>query len=337
MRIAIFSIITLVCVLDPLTAISQYEQRISNDVMGLQYGFSLKASFEIGGGRGDADKKPYNPKSSIRISASGGISSNFIISELHPSLNVEFLLYCGGIGSQLPGSKTQLFNLDIITALTMTAGTRNLYTKNNMGELQYRLSPLYYFSSFTYPSLRNPYHYSLSVGTDFIFTTDGHRSAQRIGFVNLNFDKVQLSYYNDGGFVLAELNLGDGKDRYYTGGGVISYHGRTYEAINLVELSFDKFTGFSKYAFEVSNALDLGFVDYKDKSQGSYNKSLYTLNVANVTQGWNGFVKSYNWSKADAQHRIHTGLFNAFHVVPYQGFVAVGGQFLYSRLQSHTR
>lgn len=334
---------TFICILfcfgamRPLMCRAQSERSIFQNAMGLQYGFSLKCSIEFGFGHGNPNGKPYTPKSSLRVSASGGVSSNFIINELHPSLNVDLMLYCGGLGSRLPGDDAQTFNLDVVTAFTLTAGIKNLYRPGNEGALQYRLVPLYYFTNFTTPSLQNPYDYSLSLGTDWIVSTDPQRSHQRVGFLNLNFHTVQISYYNDGGTVMADLNLGDRRDRYYTGGGVISYHGRSYEVVNLVEISFDKFTGFTKNTFETSNALDLAFVNYHEKRQGAYNKSLYTINVANVEQGWCAFVKSYNWSALDAQHGIHRSLFNSFHIVPYESFVAVGGQYFYNHLQSAVR
>ena len=116
-------------------------------------------------------------------------------------------------------------------------------------------------------------------------TTDKFKTDQRVGFFNLHLNHIQVSYFNDGGTPFDETKLGDSKDRYYTGGAVFSYHGKPYTALNLVELSFYKFTGYTKNAFEVSNKLDLAYVNYNRKEEKYYNKSLWTLNISNPNQG----------------------------------------------------
>lgn len=134
-----------------------------------------------------------------------------------------------------------------------------------------------------------------------------------------------------------ELNLGDRKDRYYTGGLLLSYLADTDQTLNRIEAGFHKFTGYTRNAFEASNELDLAFISYNDTAQVYYNKSMYTLNVSNMAAGWTVFAKSYNCSAIDLQHGIHKSLFNSYHISPYDSFIAVGGQYSFGQTQIKTR
>ena len=216
---------------------------------------------------------------------------------------------------------------DFISAFTLTAGFTNHFSTDLIDPLkegEYNV-PLYYFGDFTFPALQNPYRYSFSVGTNIIFTTDRNKTAQRVGFFNVHLNHVQISYYNDGGTPFDDSYLGDGKDRYYTGGALFSYHGKPYTAINLIELSFHKFTGYTKNAFEVSNKLDLAYVNYKNKEEKYYNKSMWTLNISNPAKGFGINIHRYNYTKWDVQHLIHFSIFNSYHLVPYDDYFSVSG------------
>ena len=161
------------------------------------------------------------------------------------------------------------------------------------------------------------------MGTNFIFSTDGEKAAQRIGFFNLHFDRVQVSYFNDGGTPINQTHLGDLRDRYYTGGAVISYNGPLNTFLNDIRLSYNKFTGFTKNAFEASNKLNLAYIYYHDDEQKFYNKSVWSLSAGNVANGWDVCVKSYNYVVQDVQHLIHFGLFDSYHIVPYKPYTSI--------------
>lgn len=281
-----------------------------------QHGYSLKVTVEAG--------TRHKPNPVFRIVAAGGVASHFIADWLYPGFNLELQLYNGGMGSR---NKGRFFNTncDIIAALTLTGGGSNNFKTGNEQKLADRRVPLYYFADFCYPSLQNPFNYSLSIGTNVVFTPwNREKQNQRIGFINVNLNRVQISYYNDGGVPIYDTYLGDRWDRYYTGGAVVSYHGRAHTELNLVEFGFHKFTGYTKNAFEVSNKLYLAYMDYKQEVQQDYNKSLWSLNIANVRRGVGLHIRSYNDTKLDVQHLIHWGLFDAYHLVPYRRHIAVG-------------
>ena len=297
-----------------LEMIAQYHSTFSNKQSGLQYGASLKASVDL------ATKH----NSAFRICLNGGIGSEWISPHIYPSLNMELQLYHGGLGSRWkPGRGLKWVTLDYITAFTITAGAKNNFTKS-VAALQKRNNPLYYFADFTYPALQNPYNYSLSLGTNIIFSSDCKRERQRVGFFNMNFNHFQVSYFNDGGLGMADLYLGDRRDRYYTGGFVFSYRAYPSSFINLAEVSFKKFTGYNKNAFEVANLLNLAFIPYADSAQNDFNKSLWTVTIANTTKGYGFNYKNYNSKSIDVQHLIHRFLYNSFHTVPYKKHASVG-------------
>jgi hypothetical protein len=268
----------------------------------------------------------------LHISANGGVGSVFLSDAVYPTLNAEVLLYSGGFGTRKPYMKNKRPTFDFILAMTITAGTSNQFQKGNELMVQERNIPLYYFANYSYPSLINPFDYSLSVGTNFIWSTDAGRFFQRVGFLNLHADRFQASYYNDGGPPMSSLGLGDKKDRYYTGGGVISYHGPRHTAINLIEATYYKFTGYSKNSYEVAGHLQQAFVSYKDTSQKFFNRSLWSINVANPSQHWGVSFREYNRSSWDMQHRIHWGGYTPFHLVPHAKTISISGQGYFSQV-----
>jgi len=325
-RLPIKSFLILIITLSYPTLHAQVNRDIKSNSLGMQLGVSVRCLIEFGFGK-DATKPVL-----FHLGINSGVSSNFAVSEVHPSLNVEVQLYNGGIGSRRPGDTTNRkpkLTLDCIVALTVTTGLKNLFIEGKEQIAADRNIPLYYFADFSYPSLQNPYNSSLSFGTNLVFTNDPKKEKQRLGFINIHVDRFQISYYNDGAWGPTEL--GDGADRYFTGGGVISYHGKSYTELNLVEVSFHKFTGYTQNAFELSNKLDLSFVSYRQPEQKYYNKSLWTVNLANPVKGYGINLCQYNNVSNDAQHLIHWSVFNAYHTSPYEDFIAISGQYYYGQ------
>src|SRR5690606_37731044 len=157
----------------------------------LQYGATLKASFFINNIKAGINSNRIEPPVSFKLSGNVGIGKSWLNENIYPTFNTEFQLYYSGLGSNsLPKTKREPV-LDVILAFTLTAGKEG-------DDNYYSLAPLRYFSDFAYPSLKNPYEYSLSAGTNIIFSTDQNRETQRIGFLNGNAYGFQLSYYNDG-------------------------------------------------------------------------------------------------------------------------------------------
>ena len=307
------------------TTTAQSKRVYSNNQLSFQYGFSIKGLVELSLNK--LSQKPF-----FRLCTDFGLGSNVLARALYFSINVELQLYNGGLGSKRrEGDRKPGVSLDIINGFTLTTGLRNYLTHDSLRHIinTNRNVPLYYFSNFSYPALQNPYSYSISAGTNFIFSTDKFKSSQRVGFLNLHLHTIQVSYYNDGGTPFEQTTLGDGKDRFYSGGALISYHGISTKGISQVELSFNKFTGYTKNAFEVSNNLDLAFVNYNNTEEKYYNKSLWSLNIANPESGFGININRYNYTNWDIQDIIHLSKFNSYHLVPYDDYFSVSGIYYY--------
>jgi hypothetical protein len=303
---------------------SQTVLKTNSNAYSFQYGFSLKATVEL-------NLSQYKPKPVCRISADVGVGSDFLSSWLYPSFNFEVDLYNGGQGSE---SDNKFFScpwdFDIITAMTLTAGTKNHLTTERISRLSDGNIPLYYFFNYVHPALQNPFDFSGSVGTNIIFTLSKEKKNQRVGFINFHNKRFQVTYFNDGGFPIEQTHLGDGKDRYYSGGIIFSYHGKPGWPVNLVEFGYEKFTGFTLNAFELSNLLSLNYMNYRGAKQREFNKGQWALNIGNPAKGWSVKLINYNSVDWDLQHYIHSAISNAYHMVPYKSYWALSGSYFKS-------
>jgi hypothetical protein len=307
-----------------LPSVAQSRKVYSTNELSFQYGLSIKGYLEF------SINKSFS-KPVFRLCTNFGLGSNLLARALYFSINGELQLYNGGLGSKRrEGNKKPGLTLDLINAFTLTTGLNNYLSSDSIHAIVRRNVPLYYFSNFCDPALQNPFDYSISIGTNFIVSSDKFRSDQRVGFFNLHIKRAQFSYFNDGGTPFDESYLGDSKDRFYTGGALISYQGNSNKGINKVELSFHKFTGYSKNAFEVSNKLDLAFVNYNKAEERYYNKSLWSLSISNPEKGWGININRYNYTNWDVQHLIHFSIYNSLHLVPYDDYFSVSGTYYHN-------
>lgn len=321
----LYSLLLLVALIPGIHIVvkAQSKKIYSHNQLGFQYGFSLKGILELPLSK---EQPPF-----FRICCDLGLGSNILARGLYFSINTEVQLYNGGLGTKRrKENPSPRYTIDIINAFSLTAGYNNHLNKDSLHRLNGRNIPLYYFSNFTYPALQNPYDYSVTAGTNFIFSLDKHKTRQRVGFLNFHINRFQLSYYNDGGAPFDASYLGDNKDRYYSGGALFSFHGKYSGFLNLVELSYTKFTGYTKDAFEVSNKLDLGFVNYNHTEQKYYNKSLWSIAISNPDKGFGLYINRYNYTPWDMQHLIHFSIFNPYHLVPYNDHFSVSGFYLHN-------
>jgi hypothetical protein len=304
-----------------------HTQEKSSD--NFQFGATIKASINFGNNKDGTKKFKNEPVLFFRISTSFGVANTWLSKSFYPSLNTEIQIYNGGLGSNnVKGYSENKIILDAVFALTLTSGFDYNPDTNN---------PLKYFSDFAIPSLNNPYSVSASLGTNLIFTTEKNRETQRVGFAGVNVKGVQAFTYNDGSF-LARMFLGDGEDRYYTGGGGLSYNTawndkKATKEVAL-ELSYHKFTGYTDDTFQLGYDIGASLVTYKNEEQYGYNKSLWKAGamyrVDNV--GYGVSINQYNYPKWDEQHLIHWLTYCPYHFVPYNTFYSVE-PFLYLKKQ----
>ncbi len=296
--------------------------------MHYQYGFSAKGVIEFQKGI------PV-----IRLAANAGIGA-VLFNYLFPSYNLEVQFYYNGSGTRaFKNNKRWQPTIDLVNAFTLTGSWQQVLRANRLSLQIDRNIPLYYFADFTIPALQNPFNNSISLGTNIVINSNvkERKYIQRVGFINFHFQRFQFSYYNDGGYGINQLCLGDGHDRGYTGGGVISYHLPTVYNVNLMELSYHKFTGTNKNAFELSNQADLASVDYLNPLQQLYNKSDYSFTLANTAKNYGAFVKLNNDLFIDFQQFIHYNLFYSYHLTPYPTSFGFGLDGIYNNSHIYTK
>jgi hypothetical protein len=304
------------------TALAQSSLAPANPTSSTQLGMSAKASIEF-----------LKGIPQLRLGLNAGIGQGLFENVFYPSVNVEWQIYYRGLGTRsgAPGAKKN-FTSDIMIAATATAGINYLVPKMTNEELSWRNKPLYYFTEFVHPALENPYRYSMSVGTNVMFALDpGKKTVQRIGFVNAHIGAFQFNYYNDGGG-FQDIGIGDGEDRYFTGGGFAAVNLNAKNDLNQFSISYHKFSGFQEEAFDLAGNMNLMFVNYYKTDQGHYNKSFWSFSAGDVSRGVSAFFRINNpYNRWDFQNMIHYSGNDAYHQIPYSRHYSFGGSYFQSR------
>jgi len=168
-------------------------------------------------------------------------------------------------------------------------------------------------------TLHNGDYYNIVFNNKFLgfLTTNiilnNHKRHQVVGAINLSYDHVSINYYNDGP-PFNSIGLGDGFDRYWTGGGHIIYHGSRNQ--NIIEFSYDQFTGYAPLLYELSNILGINVPIYESETGEqktilrNYNTSAYHVKVNggryfNFDAGVIGNLASKNGRYFGIQDIIH--------------------------------
>jgi hypothetical protein len=298
----------------PLFSWSQTDMQVrrTNSDVKWQYGLSANLMLQLEG------------QSIVgRVVIAAGLGASFA-GVVMPSYHAELHLFNRGLGAAEPQSSRPY--LDLIQSFTMTLGCGDGLKKPSANHFDQWAAPLFYFGDFTQPPLVNPFNASVSFGTDLAHSLVGNRSFryQRIGFINLHYRRVQFSYSNDGGGI-EKIFLGDGEDRGYTGGGILSYTFDRHVLMSQVDLSFYRFTGWNRESFQTSNKLGLPYTIYPDANQHLFNRGLYRLNIRNAATGTHLYACWHNaLHRSEFQNLIHYSLWFAYHYSPYPTYLSLG-------------
>ncbi len=303
----------------------------TNNLNVLQYGVAIKTTIDI---NGIESKGKY---SNFNIAVVGGIGGHPLdLKNFYPTAHAGFMIYNRGelISDYSKGFYDSTI-IDFFVNLTLNTG----YYRDNVN-FRIRNVPLYHFSDFTPNPLQNPFQHSFSLGSNIVLSTDKNRreQPQRIGFLNLNIDRhFQFSMYNDGSFYKS-VGLADGLDRYYTGGGMFSYHLDNTSDFNILEFSFHKFTGHEKYAFDAGNLLQLDFIPFKEPQTYYYNKNRLRFSMSNTSKNYGIHLTAHNTDK-DFQDKIHFDGNYSYHPDIFKDFpgianelkrLGIGGYWIYT-------
>ncbi|MBQ4819623.1 hypothetical protein [Aquimarina sp. MMG016] len=320
-------ILLIVCIF-----ITYHQGKSQNDISfsdtEFQYGIAAKLSVEIGYRfyKKFALRRSNFYTPGYRLSVTGGIGYD-VKGDIgfFPALHTGIMMFNkGSIGAdQSQHGAIPQFHVFASTIVAVELD------KKDFSPLE-RSVPFYHFAEFTANPIQNPYKSSISYGANWIRVQKG--AIQRVGFFNLNvLGRAQVSYYNDGGPVLGWA--GDNRDRYYTGGLVISYHGNIKDAVDLIELSYHKYTGYQKYAFDVADKLQIDYLNYNDTNQFAYNQQRWRLNVSNINSGYGGHISLFNVNRIDFQDYLHFKTNVPYHPDYYKGYrIMFGGRFEYNKV-----
>lgn len=168
------------------------------------------------------------------------------------------------------------------------------------------------FSPSMLHSFNGSHNYILGFHSTYIMQFNTHKPPlyQRVGGAFVSTPYAYLNYYNDGGPLLKYL--GDKKDRYWTGGmsigGIIRDKDRHIE---IVEINFEKYTGYAKEAFEISDYLFIDNVIPKDPQfqETTRNKGKFGFKYFKTKQNFGLSLNLWN-RKDDFQDFIHERITN---------------------------
>lgn len=294
------------------THVFSQNKTVQSSSGAVHYGVSAKLNVEY--------KSATGPN--IKFSLAGGVGVNIDDINFFPSIHAGIIVFnTGVIGSSLKDLWGDLRSHLFYNLI----GTIKL-DERNYGYTE-RYVPLYHFSDFAANPLQNPYKTSVSYGAVWVYMPN--KVKQRIGFFNINaLGRGQLTYYNDGGPVLSIV--GDKRDRYYTGGLLLSYHGNEKAKIDLVELSFHKFTGYSRHAFDVADRFQIDFLTYANTDELAFNHQRWKVNLTDMSTGMSLNASIYDYNRFDLQDFLHFTTNVPYHPDYYRKWQwAIGGRYEY--------
>jgi|GEM_PF-1369326 len=188
--------------------------------------------------------------------------------------------------------------IDLVNAVSMTIGGK----KSHSIQIENRT-----FNYFHRSAIIHNYSSSLTLGSNFITNFNGRN--QQIGFAKATIEKLSVGYYNDGtpfNFIFT----GDGRDRWWTGGGFLQYGndiiptGSTGDRFSFA-VGFDRFTGYSYGMFELGNLLRQSFVLHRDPRQYFLNSGRMYLVMNDLKRDYSVTASFNNIPWLDVQNLIH--------------------------------
>ncbi|WP_207497150.1 hypothetical protein [Aridibaculum aurantiacum] len=197
-----------------------------------------------------------------------GINSNRLLLSYAPTISI----YTKSLGANLNPLIGDI-QMDLTNSFHIGYGWEDLpYTK-------------YYRTINTggYYNIATNKKYALMIGTNFI--VNNNKRNQVVGSFSFSSPNVSINYYNDGAAPFNILPLADNFDRWWTGGFGAFLH--SHSNYNILEFSFDQFTGYSPLLYELSNVIGINMPQYSlpdstvsgrnSKIPPTYNASAYNI------------------------------------------------------------
>jgi len=248
-------------------------------------------------------------RTSISVNFGLGISRR--IDNFQWGINGALNVYSGELGS--PNGGQRPLNGDLVTSFSITWG-------DGLADSL----PLATFNHLNSAAVFNYYQKSITHAQNFVFSfRDRH---QRVGMFGFKLDRFYLQTYND-----VDILIGDGEDRYWTGGGSLSV---ALEDGRYLKLGTDVFTGLRDPTHSSHPQVPprgRPFL-YYDQSlfDFSLNMGKTYLQLRSIDDDFNFEVSRTGWRDMGPQNLIHavistpwfeSGVSNSWNVgVSYQKF-----------------
>lgn len=285
-----------------------------SDYFGIS--FNLSADINIGTLKNNSS----GFRTSVAVSYNLAISDNPIVSSkkhdiTYLSYQITCDLYKGNIGNYQIGKLKNKLNIDVINNLSLAYG---------FGSIK-QLEETYPIETFRGDLAYSTIIYSSNyIGLSAIYILNKFKRNQMIGSLFSEFKIkdgfVGFNYYNDGTPFQYITKFGDGYDRWWTGGGFLSYRNGNYQ----VQLMYDKFTGFSPLAFEFGKLLSLDNTYYQNPEESTLNFSKYQVRYKNLAYGFNIDLGINNNPRLDFQNLIHRIRKDPYHPFSFKYSFSIG-------------
>lgn len=233
----------------------------------------------------------YNPNLSYPL---GNKNSAFL-----PMLDLKLGFYNNNLGSSTIKSYRNQWHIVLAFSPTVAYSFQKA-TPENPGYIPVFTNT---FLGLTHTDYDNNIGFSVSYVYQYNFgKRESRKLTQRVGGLFISTKYAFIHYYNDGGPVLNLL--GDKEDRYWTGGGTIGSKFTHKNELQYLMLTFDKYSGFNKGAFEASGLLYTDNVNYQDIKETTYNRGKYSL-IYLLPSKYFGISLNHWNTKVDFQDFIH--------------------------------
>jgi hypothetical protein len=275
-----------------------------------KFGYSISASLSVEFGKAN--------NSQYRLSLGGGLiktlnyqDSYTDITPFTSAFQTELLIYKGGLGSSQSIDERSNIHVELRNQFLLSAG----YASFDNGAFAHvsNGAPLSIFSGNSALPLIDPYDFSVTIGSTFVNSfTDEYK--QQIGGLTSTYRGFQINYCNEGPFFRSQIMpTGDGYDRWWTGGGHIGYFNLGSTAlVSKVQISYDKFTGWQPFCYELASRLGIHNTPYKDLKESLLNQGRYMFS-ATLNDNFSFGVGIYEPRYLDVQNIIHTLIKTPFH------------------------
>ena len=189
---------------------------------------------------------------------------------LQPSTQLTANFYQGTVGTSIKPDQRMKYQFEWVANAALTARVGP--------DFYFDEKPVRTFSNFNTVAVTHKYKNSVTLATNFVINPKNSSRNQQVGFGGFSTGDFALGYYNDG-TPWNFIGLGDGFDRWWTGGGFFEIW--SLRASKRLGIYYDNFTGGNDdevvEAFELANVLGLAHVDFRDPDLTYFNRGQIML------------------------------------------------------------